>query len=34
MEGLAFFYLLMCIFGGCFILWMKTPKGKKWLEEL
>lgn len=34
MNGLGFIFLICCIFGACFLLWMKTPNGKKWLENL
>lgn len=34
MDGLGYIFLTCCIFGIGFLLWMRTPKGKKWLNDL
>lgn len=34
MDFMIFLYLIGIVFGIGFILWMKPPKGKKWLESL
>lgn len=34
MNAMILLYLIGIIFGIGFIIWMKTPKGKKWLANL
>lgn len=34
MFTLIFMYSLISILGICFLLWMRTPNGRKWLKEL
>lgn len=34
MEALTLVYAAAAIFGIGFLIWMKTPSGKKWLSSL
>lgn len=34
MDGLTFLYTMCTIFGGAFLAWTYTKKGKEWLKNL
>lgn len=34
MDMLSLVYTLSAVIGGCFLVWLKTKSGKKWLENL
>ena len=34
METLIIIFLLIIAFGVCFLIWMNTKPGKKWLKNL
>lgn len=34
MNSIGFILMLMLVWGVAMPIWMKTPKGRKWLKEL
>ncbi len=33
MEGLIGLFAVMAVFGVCFLIWLNTKSGKKWLSN-
>ena len=34
MDALTVLYIICTVLGGCFLAWMNTKSGKKWLANL